>query len=115
MREDVMTTYMLLYRAPTSAMEQMAGATPEQAQAGMDAWMRWAEQAGDRVVDLGAPLGESTVVGAPGDVDGSHIAGYSLMQAGSVDELKDLLDAHPHLQMGGASIQVLEVLQMPGT
>jgi len=110
-----MTTYMLLYRAPSSAIEQMAGATPEQAQAGMDAWMRWAEKAGDHIVDLGAPLGESTTVGAQAQVDGDFIAGYSLLQAGSVDKVKSLLDIHPHLQMDGASIQVLEVLTMPGT
>jgi hypothetical protein len=110
-----MSNYMLLYRAPSSAIEQMASATPEQAQAGMDAWMRWAEQAGDRIVDLGAPLGESTTVGAQGDVDGSYVAGYSLMQASSAEELKDLLDSHPHLQMDGASIQILEVLPMPGS
>jgi hypothetical protein len=110
-----MTNYVLLYRAPSSAIEQMAGATPEQAQAGMDAWMRWAEDAGERIVDLGAPLGESTVVGASGHVAGDYIAGYSLMQAGSVEELKDVLEGHPHLQMDGASIQVLEVLPMPGT
>ena len=110
-----MSTYVLLYRAPSSAMEQMASATPEQAQAGMDAWMSWAGQAGDRIVDLGAPLGESTAVGAPRDVEGDHIGGYSIMQAGSVEELKDLLDAHPHLMVDGASIQILEVLPMPGT
>jgi hypothetical protein len=110
-----MSTYVLLYRAPSSAMEQMASATPEQAQAGMEAWMQWAGQAGDRIVDLGAPLGASTTVGAHGDLAGDDIAGYSLMQAGSVEELKDLLEGHPHLQMDGASIQVLEVLPMPGT
>lgn len=110
-----MSRYMLLYRAPSSAVEQMAGATPEEAQAGMDAWMRWAERAGDRIVDLGAPLGESTVVGGQGGVDGDFIAGYSLMQAGSADELKGLLEEHPHLQMNGAAIQILEVLPMPGT
>jgi muconolactone delta-isomerase len=110
-----MSRYVLLYRAPSSAIEQMASATPEQAQAGMDAWMRWTEAAGERIVDLGAPLGESTAVGASSDGDGGHIAGYSIMQAGSVDELKDVLESHPHLQMDGASIQVLEVLPMPGT
>jgi hypothetical protein len=110
-----MSQFMLLYRAPRSATEQMAGATEEQSQAGMDAWMRWAEQAGDRLVDLGAPLSDAARVGHQGDTGGDHIAGYSMMQAGSVDELKDLLDAHPHLYMDGAAIQVLEVLPMPGT
>jgi hypothetical protein len=109
-----MARFLLLYRASSSAIEQMSNATPEQAQAGMDAWMQWAGEAGERVVDLGSPLGESTVVGA-GNVDGDYVAGYSLMQAGSVDELKGLLEGHPHLMMDGASIQVLEVLPMPGT
>jgi hypothetical protein len=32
-----MTKYLLLYRAPVSAAEQMANTDPEAAQAGMDA------------------------------------------------------------------------------
>jgi hypothetical protein len=34
-----MKKFLVLYRAPISAREQMAKATPEQAKAGMDAWM----------------------------------------------------------------------------
>ncbi len=41
-----MTKYLLLYRAPVSAAEQMASSTPEAAQAGMEAWMAWGERAG---------------------------------------------------------------------
>jgi hypothetical protein len=39
-----MKKFLVLYRAPISAREQMAKATPEQAKAGMDAWMGWAKR-----------------------------------------------------------------------
>jgi len=94
-----MTKFMVLYRSSTSARDQMANATPEQMKAGMEAWMQWAGQAGDAVVDLGAPL-------AP--------AGYSIMQADSAGALGGVLDGHPHLSMPGNSIEVLEMLSMPG-
>jgi hypothetical protein len=37
--------FLVLYHSSTSAREQMANATPEQAKAGMDAWMSWAGRA----------------------------------------------------------------------
>ena len=45
-----MARFMVLYLSSTSAREQMANATPEQAQAGMDAWVQWAGKAGDAIV-----------------------------------------------------------------
>ena len=53
-----MNKYLVLYNSPASAAEQMANATPEQAKAGMDAWMAWAQKSGEAVVDLGMPLGD---------------------------------------------------------
>ena len=103
-----MTRFMVLYLSSTSAREQMADATPEQAQAGIAAWMQWAGKAGDAIVDLGAPLvatGSSAV---------SEVSGYSIMQADSAAALGALLEGHPHLHMPGASIEVLEMLSMPG-
>ena len=51
-----MTKYLLVYRAPVSAAEQMANTDPEAAQAGMDARMAWSQRAGSAIVDLGSPL-----------------------------------------------------------
>ena len=104
-----MTKYLVLYRSPASAAEQMAGATPEQQQAGMDAWTTWAQKAGDAVVDLGAPL---AVVEPAGDA-GDPIGGFSVLQAESSDALRAVLDGHPHTAMGGA-IEILEFLAIPG-
>ncbi|HWJ52246.1 MAG TPA: hypothetical protein VNT24_02580 [Propionibacteriaceae bacterium] len=104
-----MTNYLVLYRSSMTADEQMAQSTPEQAQAGMDAWMAWAEQAGDAVVDLGTPLG---VIETGGD-SGDPIGGYSILQAESPEALGKVLENHPHKTMGG-TIETLECLRIPG-
>jgi YCII-related domain len=104
------TKYLVLYRSGTTASEQMASATPEQAQAGMEAWMTWAQQAGDAVVDLGSP----TSVIDPGGDSGDPIGGYSILQAESSEALSAVLDRHPHKATGG-TIETLEVLSMPGS
>ena len=104
-----MTKYMVLYRAKVSAAEQMSQSSPEQAQASMQAWMEWAQKAGDAVVDLGSPLG----VVEPGGDEGDPIGGYSILQADSPAALASVLDGHPHTTWGG-TIETLEMLSMPG-
>ncbi|HEY6592940.1 MAG TPA: hypothetical protein VI011_02350 [Asanoa sp.] len=111
-----MARFMVWYRSPFSAEEQMAKADPAQAQAGMDAWMAWAKEAGDAVVDLGMPLGKGR------HLDGSRVAGgdsdaagYSILQADSIDDVVRLLQRHPHLTVPENSVDVLPILPMPGT
>lgn len=104
-----MTKFLVLYRSAATAAEQMAAGTPEQAQAGMDAWMTWAQRAGDAVVDLGSPLS----VVEPGGDAGDPVGGYSILQADDAEGVAKVLDGHPHAAMGG-TIEVLEFLQMPG-
>jgi hypothetical protein len=107
-----MKKYLVLYRAPVSAREQMAGGTPEQQKAGMEAWMKWAGRAGSAIVDLGSPLGDNAHVG--GTAGAGHIGGFSVLQADSIDGVKKVLEGHPHLSMPGFSIEVLEFLPIPG-
>lgn len=111
-----MAKFMVLYRSTVSAREQMASATPEQAQAGMEAWMAWAAKAADAIVDLGAPLATAAHVGpgARGE-DTAQVTGFSVLQAESAAGLTSLLDSHPHLHMADGSIEVLEFIPMPGS
>ncbi len=104
-----MSKFMILYRAPVSVLEQLASATPEQQQAGMEAWRVWAEKVGYAIADLGAPLAHTTHVG-PGTAAADQVTGYSLLNAGSADEVETLLNGHPHLTMPGASVEVLELI-----
>ena len=105
---------MVLYRSPASARDQPANATPEQLEAGMEAWKTWAATAGDAIIDPGTPLALAMRLG-PGSstVGGDDIAGYSLFSAASAPDLSDMLASHPHLSVPGNSIDVLELLPMP--
>lgn len=105
-----MAKFIILYRSSTSARDMMSSATPEQMKAGMDAWMAWAGKAGDAVVDLGAPLAPTAHSGA----GATDISGFSVLQADSATAITELLDGHPHLQVPGNSVDVLEMLSMPG-
>ena len=110
-----MTKYLLLYRSSRSAADQMADATPEQAQAGMDQWTSWAGRVGEAMVDIGAPTNSVGSVGAASTSSDSSVGGYSILQADSSEALKTFLDGHPHLQMGPeAGIEILELLAPPG-
>jgi hypothetical protein len=110
-----MKRFIVLYQAPVSAMEQMANATPEQSKAGMEMWMTWAKKAGNAVVDLGMPLGNGKHV-KKGAVSAStsQVAGYSILQGETIDDITKLLEGHPHLMMPGFTIEILEALPMPG-
>jgi hypothetical protein len=102
-----MTKYLLLYRAPVSAAEQMASSTPEAAQAGMEAWMAWGERAGAAVVDMGSPV--QSISGSAG---GDQIGGYAILQAESLEALQKVPEGHPHTEWGG-TIEILEFLALP--
>ena len=104
-----MSKFMILYRAPESAREQMENATAEQKRAGMEAWRAWATKVDYAIVDLGTPLAHTTHVG-PGAASADGVAGYTIIQAGSADEVESIIEGHPHLSMPGASMEVLEII-----
>jgi hypothetical protein len=105
--------YLVLYRSKVSAGEQMEGASPEDAQAGMEAWMQWAGKVGDAMVDMGSPL--QTVATVGGSDSGTYISGFSILEADSSKAAEGLVDGHPHLMSpGDPSIEVLEFLAIPG-
>ncbi len=110
-----MKKYLVLYRSTTSAAAQTTQATPEQAKAGMEAWMAWAGRAGAAVIDLGAPVGHPHYFsGTPSGAAHSHVAGFSILEAEDEGALRMLFIGHPHLQVPANSIEALEFLPMPG-
>ena len=111
-----MKKFLVLYRSSVSASDQMAAATPEQAEAGMAAWMAWAQQNKDAIIEPGSPLGRGAHV-ADGAVSKSDVdvSGYSIVQAESKDAAAELFRDHPHLGMpADSSIELLEFLPLPG-
>jgi hypothetical protein len=110
-----MKKFLVLYKAPISAFEQMKTSTPEQQKAGMDAWMAWGKKADKSIVDMGAPLGKSLRVTKGGASPITNdLGGYSILQAESKEALAETLKGHPHFMMPDGTIEVVELMPVPG-
>lgn len=111
-----MKKFLVLYKASQSGFEQMKKATPEQQKAGMDAWMKWSQMAAKSIVDMGGPLGKSAKIAKGGALADTHneLGGYSVMHAESREALAASMKEHPHFMMPDASIEIVEIMPIPG-
>ena len=110
-----MKKFLVLYKAPPASFEQMMKATPEEQQAGMDAWNAWGRKAEASIVDMGAPLGKALRV-TPGGASPTKndLGGYSIMQAESKEALGEKLKGHPHFMTPDGVIEITEIMDIPG-
>lgn len=112
-----MKKYIVIYHATYESMKQTATANPDDAAKSMEAWMVWAKNCGDKLVDMGNPLVGGTKLNTDGSSENSrrNVVGYSILQAESMDEAKSLLAGHPHLSWDeGCEIEVHETMPLPG-
>jgi hypothetical protein len=111
-----MKKFLVLYKASTEAFQQMMNTTPEQQKAGMDAWMSWSKKAASSIVDMGGPLGKSVRVAQGGAVAPvtNELGGFSIMQAESKEALAATMKEHPHFMMPDSSIEIVELMPIPG-
>jgi hypothetical protein len=86
----------------------MAG-TPEEQKQLMDLWGVWMGGLGAALVDGGAPFSESKAAdGSPGKLG---LTGYSLLEAGSLDEAVAKTAGCPIFDAGG-NVEVYEAIEM---
>ena len=112
-----MKKFVVLYMASRANFEKMMeNSTPEQQKKGMDAWMKWMDANKSSIVDGGAPLGKTKRVDSSGASNTKNeIGGYSIVQAESPDAATKLFGKdHPHLQMPGTWIEIIEIMPIPG-
>jgi hypothetical protein len=112
-----MKKFMVLFMASSADFEKaMKSSTPEQQKKGMDAWMKWMGKNKKSLVDGGAPLGKTKRVDAKGASNTKNeVGGYSIVQARSHDDAAKMFGKdHPHLQMPGAWIEIVEIMPIPG-
>jgi hypothetical protein len=112
-----MKKFMVLYMANAADFEKMMKeSTPEQQKKGMQGWIKWMGDNQPSLVDGGAPLGKTSRVDAKGVSDTKNgIGGYSIVQAENAEAATKLFGKdHPHLQIPGGWIEVIEIMQIPG-
>ncbi len=110
-----MGRYVVLYEAPLGVAERFAQATPEEAAAGVQLWVDWAQKIGPGLVDPGKPLGNAVRVSTcgSGHTD-SNIIGMSILQAESMDGALSMVNDHHHLHWAeDCEIVVLEEMPIP--
>ena len=106
-----MTTYLVTYHGGPGMPSD-----PAAAQQLLAAFQAWAAEVGSAMRDPGAPLGAAKTVSADAVSDGqteAAIGGYTLLDAGSLDEAVALAQTHPFLKRGG-SLQVNEAVSVGG-
>ena len=109
-----MKKFVVIYHAPTSAMEQMSPAGSETAKESMGKWMEWAKNCGPALLDLGSPLGNGQKVTTSGNTPSDkNVVGYSILQAKDMEAAKKLLNDHPHLWTNTCEIEIHECLPLP--
>ena len=110
-----MKKFIVIYHAP-AAFKQMKNASKEEMKKSMESWMAWAKKCGSKLLDLGAPLGNGQKLSKSSSTPSKRdVVGYSILQANSMDEAKEMLKEHPHFAWAaGCEIEVHESLPMPG-
>jgi hypothetical protein len=110
-----MGKFLILFNAPEPMSEFMVRSTPEERQAGLEAWDMWREEAEKLVrFEFGAVVQAFQRIEQTGVANSpNQTSNYAFAEAASKDDLGNALHNHPHLQRKGASIDVLEVLSMP--
>jgi hypothetical protein len=105
----------VLYKAPASSFQQMQKSTPEQQKAGMAAWMAWSQKAASSIVDMGAPLGMSVRVTTAGaSPHANDLGGFSILQGESKEAVAEAMRGHPHFMTPDGSIEIVEMMAIPG-
>ena len=104
-----MPTYLVTYHGGPGMPPD-----PAAAQQMIAAFQAWVAETGSAMRDPGAPLGAARTVsgdtGSEGQTEAS-LGGYTLLEAGGLDEAVALVRRHPFLARGG-SLQVSESVRV---
>jgi len=73
------------------------------------AFGQWLQEAGDAVIDAGAPTHMVRQVSTGSPTAAVEIGGYSIVEAASVDAVVSLLNTHPFVERGG-TLQINEII-----
>ena len=78
----------------------------------MDAWSKWFESIGDKIVDPGSPLGNGREISPSGTKELpmglESLTGYTVINAASIDEAEKIAKGCPMI----TSVRVYEAMSM---
>lgn len=99
-----MTQFVIIYRGDQR---------PKDGAAHMSKRRAWMGDLGTAIVNPGAPFSRGQIIDGPAVTDSAsseRLAGYTIVEADSLDAAVDMAKACPHLDIG--TIEVAEVMDM---
>lgn len=110
-----MSRFLILFKTTAKASDLMTNATHSALKTSVEEWINWKESLDNTIgFEWGMPL---QIVGEVRDLviekGASSISGYAIME-GDKNTILEVLKTHPQLKRPDASIEVLEMLSMPG-
>ena len=111
-----MKKFLVLYRMDMAEMQKMmANTSAEERKKSMGQWEVWMKKNMASFADHGGPVGKTKQVAANGATDiRNDIGGYSIVQAELHEAAASLFADNPHFTMPGATVEVMEIMSMPG-
>ena len=115
-----MKKFLAIYLGSAEALAQYRAVDDEQRKArdkaGMEAWMTWATEHKNSIVDNGSPLGKTKRIDKNGISDAKNeIGAYTVVEAESHEDAAKLFENHPHFMIfPGDRVEVMECLPIPG-
>jgi len=106
-----MPTYLVTYHGGPGMPSD-----PAAAQQMITAFQAWVAEVGAAMRDPGAPLAEARTVSSDSESPGQQeasIGGYTILEAGDLDNAVRLVRSHPFLARGGL-LQVSEAVSVGG-
>lgn len=91
--------------------------TPEAGKEGMEKWKTWAAGLGAALINPGTPVGITKVLtreGVSSEPSPHPIAGFSIIEADSMEAALEMLKDCPHIHMMNGTLEISEMMQMPG-
>ena len=95
--------------------KMMASTSAEERKKSMGKWEVWMKKNVANFADSGGPVGKTKRVATNGATDiRNDIGGYSIVQAETHEAAAALFADNPHFTMPGATVEVMEIMPMPG-
>ena len=111
-------TFLVLYLAPPSVIDDWAKTDPEKRKVAEEKmrseWVKWMEAHAKFIISTDAG-GKTKRITSGGVSDTRNdIMMYSVVEAASHDEAAKVFENHPHLQIPQSSIEIMESRSMGG-
>jgi hypothetical protein len=86
--------------------------SPEEGKAHMKAYMTWIANLGKAAVVPQQPIGKTEVLGDPAGA--APMMGYTIIDVPDMDAARKIAQSCPFLMMDKATLQLSQLMQMPG-